>query len=128
MRREIAEILSFVPALSQPGRRFVQKWNEPGPGDHLPYPEYFPDVEKFFQTASLPYWFPKNYDPREAFWMLPDRAFIARADLEQLRSMITMCVRSERIVPGSWCTALESGVILRILERLKQIHDLADQI
>jgi len=46
---------------------------------------------------------------------------INNASIENIRTMLTCCVRGERFCAGHWASALESGQIVALLRRLKQI-------
>ena len=119
------------PAVSalfeRPGRAFVERW---AGGERVgensfttPYPVYPDDVVVFFQLAGQPCWSDYGYEPREAQRLLADDAFIATASLEQVKTMLTYCVRSERFGDGNWGALLESGRVVVLLRRLQALRD-----
>ena len=53
--------------------------------------------------------------------MLEDEELVRAADLSQIRTMLTYCVRGERFGDGHWGAMIEQGHVRRLLERLKEI-------
>ena len=116
------ELLRFLPLFENPDREYVVDW---GGGETtadgaitVPYPVYCDDVLEFFKLAGQTYWSDFNYDPRQAHGMLSDDDLIATASLDQIKTMLTYCVRGERFVDGHWAHMLESGRIVALLRRL----------
>jgi hypothetical protein len=64
-----------------------------------------------------------DYVPQEAGRMLEDEAAVRRADLEQIKTMLTYCVRGERFGEGHWGAMIEGGHVRRLLERLAELRD-----
>ncbi len=128
MRQEITsdridQLVRFISEFSRPGRRFAKPWqgstrrgDEPAP--LLPYPEYEPDVVEFFRLAAQVWWQADESSPAIAGAMLADPDALSRATLEQVRTMLTCCVRGERFCDGCWEGLLESGQIVALLQRL----------
>jgi len=54
--------------------------------------------------------------------MLQDENFIKTADLSQIKTMLTFCVRGEKFRDGHWAAMIERGHIRRLLERLAEIN------
>ena len=106
-RGRIDELLRFLPALAKPGLD-----TEPAPV-----------VEEFFSLASQPCWSDYGYDPATAGDMVRDDAIIARATLDQIKTMLTFCVRGERFCDGHWDAMIHEGRIGAILRRLQQLRD-----
>ena len=50
-------------------------------------------------------------------------AFIQRATLAEIKTMLTYCVRGERFGDGHWAAMLESGKIVALLNRLRVLRD-----
>ena len=44
------------------------------------------------------------------------------ATIEQIKTMLTYCVRGERFNDGHWAAMLEGGHVRRLLERLAEIQ------
>lgn len=124
---KIDALLSFLPLFEVPGQTFVLRWaggEETESGDlTIPFPVYREEVVHFFRRAGQPCWSDYNYDPRSAGRMVEDSAFIARASLEEIKTMLTFCVRGERFTDGHWERMLASGKIASILRRLAELRD-----
>jgi hypothetical protein len=50
-----------------------------------------------------------------------DDMSLKAADLSQIKTMLTYCVRGERFSEGFWGEMIERGYILRLLERLDEL-------
>ena len=87
----------------------------------MPYPIYEPVVEEFYRLASAGCWMDYGYDPKTAGEMLRDEGSIKTASLEQIKTMLTFCVRGERFSDGHRGAMIEQGYIRRLLERLIEI-------
>ena len=55
---------------------------------------------------------------------IQDENFIKTADLSQIKTMLTFCVRGERFCDGHWADMIESDHIRRLFERLAEINKL----
>jgi hypothetical protein len=122
-RERIEELLRFLPLFDVPGRDFVARWRggetQPDGSVTLPYPVYPRDVEAFYRLAGQPCWSDTAYVPEQARKMVEDDAVIRGATLDQIRTMLTYCVRGERFCDGHWAAMLESGRVVAILRRLR---------
>jgi hypothetical protein len=121
------ELLRFLPGFSVPGRSYTKTW---AGGERtadgaitVPYPVYEDDVLAFFGLAGQPWWSDYAYDPRQAHEMLHDDECIARCSLEELRTMLTYCVRGERFCDGHWEHLLGTGRIVALLRRLAVLRE-----
>jgi hypothetical protein len=121
-REKVDELLRYLPLFELPGRQFVKRWVG---GDKTadgaltaPYPIYLDDVLTFFQLAGQPCWSDYGYDPAQVSQMLKDDTLIEEASLEEIKSMLTYCVRGERFSDGHWDGVLKSGQVTAILRRL----------
>jgi hypothetical protein len=118
------KLLSFLPALTQPGRAFVTEWrgrDKTGDMITIPYPVYCEDVDQFFEAAADDYWNDTSYDPGEQNTIIDDDAYIVKASFKQLRSLLTYCVRGERFSDGHRESLLRTGRVGLILQRLKHL-------
>lgn len=122
----IETLTSYLPRLYAAGFSSIQRWDG---GEKLkdgsitlPYPKYDPLVEEFFNHVSSDGWLDYQYNPDHAYTMLKDEQAVKKASLEQIRNMLTFCVRGERFADGHWGHMIEKGYIRRILERLKAIR------
>lgn len=86
-------------------------------------PRHAAVVEEFFRVASKACWCDYGYNPGEARRMLDDEALVSEADLEQVKTMLTFCVRGERFCEGHWGMMVERGHIRRLLLRLADLED-----
>lgn len=121
------ELLRFLPLFENPDREYVREWGGGKVTDdgsiQVPYPIYCDDVYEFFALAGQTPWSDFEYQPREAGAMLSDDEFIATASLDEIRTMLTYCVRGERFGDGHWALMLESGRIVALLRRLAVLRD-----
>ena len=122
---QIEALTSYLPRLYADGFSPVERW-EGGEKRKdglmtLPYPTYDPLVEEFFRLVSSDGWLDYEYNPEQASQMLKDEDAVKTASLEQIRTMLTFCVRGERFSDGHWGEMIEQGYIRRLLERLNEI-------
>jgi hypothetical protein len=125
-REEIDALLEFLPRFERPGRTFAS-WgaverNRDG-SISLPSPVYDEDVEEFFRRVGAGGWLDSNYQPAEAARMLADEEQVGRASLEQIKAMLTYCVRGERFGDGHWESLLKNGRIAALLRRLEALRE-----
>jgi hypothetical protein len=122
----IDELLRFLPLFDVPGRKYVKEWAggeaTPDGAIIIPYPVYCDDVLEFFRLAGQRCWSDSKYDPREAHTML-DPEFISTCSLDDIKTLLTFCVRGERFSDGLWESVLESGQIAAILRRLAALRE-----
>lgn len=119
-------LIAFLPQLYGPRTTPVRKWHygEAGDGTLIsPFPEYSEEVESFFMLAGRPCWSDYGYRPEEAHRMLYDEPFVRQCGIEDIKTMLTYCVRGERFSPGFWGEMIEEGKIRLLLERLAQIRN-----
>jgi hypothetical protein len=120
------ELLRFLPLFDVPGRDFFGQWaggEETADGAiTMPYPVYPDDVVEFYRLAGQPCWSDYGYEPRAAARMLADEAFIRRATLDEIKTMLTYCVRGERFGDGHWGAMLKSGKVIALLKRLRVLR------
>jgi hypothetical protein len=131
-RQQIDELLRFLPLLGAPGPETEPTWQgldqNPASGTFvMPYPVYPPAVEEFFELASHPCWTDYNYASTDAGERLRDDTAIASASLDQIKSMLTFCVRGERFCDGHWGAMVNEGRVGAILRRLQQLRDEAPE-
>jgi hypothetical protein len=121
-RDRIDELLLFLPRFERPGSRFIKTWSggqkTAGGALTFPYPIYEEDVVVFFRLAGQPWWSDYQYDPAKAAKMLGDDEFIRASTLDDVRTMLTYCVRGERFGDGHWGHVLETGRVAALLRRL----------
>ncbi|WP_342632619.1 DUF6508 domain-containing protein [Marinobacter alkaliphilus] len=122
---EIQTLVSYLPRLYAteftPVKRWVGLSESQNRTPSLPRPEYDPLVEEFFQLAVQECWTDYDYDLKNAERNLNDENAIKAADLDQIKAMLTYCVRGEKFSDGHWGQMIEGGQIRRVLERLEQL-------
>ncbi len=127
---EIDELLGFLPLLHTAGFEAIPRWGggtEQADGSLvMPWPEYAPAVSAFFSAAGKEPWRDYDYQPQAAGQMLQDPARVAAASLDELKSMLTFCVRGERFALGHWAAMLDGGHVRRLLERLGELRGAGD--
>jgi len=120
------ELLAFLPALSRPERETIREWDlrrkEPEGTIVLTPPIYEADIYQFFRLAAQPWWCDYNYVPKNAMAMLEDDRVIASATLDQVKTMLTLCVRGERFCDGLWASVLSAGRVTALLRRLQALR------
>jgi len=105
---QIDSLLGYLPRFEQPDRTFITG------------PDYADDVVEFFKLAEE--WRIADYDPVEAGEMLESEERIQQASLDQVRSMLTYCLRGEQFNTGHWDFVLRSGQLPALLRRLRELR------
>lgn len=113
-------LLAYLPKFEAPGRTFQNGWKGMSPV----YPH---DVVAFYRWASDSVWMDTGYDPAQAGQLIQDDDYIAGATLQQLRPLLTFCVRGERFSDGHWAAMLENGRVQAILRRLTVLRDAGER-
>jgi hypothetical protein len=126
-RREIDELLAFLPRLTADRLVPVREW---GGGEKdaegayvMPWPRYEAVVTELFEVTGQDCWTDFDYVPQEAGRMLEDPALVRRASIDEIKRMLTYGVRGERFSEGHWGAMIEQGHVRRLLERLAEIRD-----
>lgn len=122
---EIDELLVFLPIFIAEGFEPVERWHggETACGMMTAFwPQYHPTVEAFMRAAGQEQWRDDAYQPGQAAQMLQDAGALRRASLDEIKTMLTHCVRGERFSDGHWAAMLELGAIQRLLERLLELR------
>ncbi|WP_029407101.1 DUF6508 domain-containing protein [Thiomicrorhabdus sp. Milos-T2] len=123
--RDIENLAGYLPILYSPDFNPVQST---GGGEHhqngvidTPYPIYHAIVNKFFAEASNNIWMDFEYKPEEQQNLIKDERYIQSATIENIKSLITYCVRGEKFCDGHWNRMIKKGYIQNILKRLQTI-------
>lgn len=117
-------LLEFLPAFSVEGREFG-RWVGGGTKDgviRMPGLDYDEDVDEFFRLAAQDPWADRSYTSKDAGRMLGDDEFIARASLEEVKTMLTFAVRGEKFADGHRLAMLREGRIVALLRRLQVLR------
>lgn len=123
--QEIDALLAFLPIFSAEGFEPVERWRggETACGMMTPpWPQYTPAVEAFMRAAGQEQWRDDAYQPGQAAQMLQDADAVSRASLDEVKTMLTYCVRGERFSDGHWAAMIGQGHIRRLLERLRLLR------
>lgn len=124
---EIEQLVAFLPRLTADGVKPVTSWGggeKNSDGAHvMPWPRYDEVVKEFFEAAGQDCWSDVDYAPAEAGRMLMDAEAVRAASLDQVKTMLTYCVRGERFCDGHWGAMIDDGHIRRLLERLAELRD-----
>lgn len=121
---EIDELVAFLPLLDSDEFTKYPTWSEftqIGNCIRFPHPTYSDGIEHLFQIASRECWI--SYDYSGAREMLGNDETIQNATLDQIKTMLTYCVRGERFCDGHWDAMISKGYIRKILERLIEIKN-----
>jgi len=86
-------------------------------------PKYSEAVRNLFFIAASEQWQDPDYISKGAEVMLANPETIANASIDDIRTMLTHCVRGERFASGYRERVLKGGQILQILERLVVLRD-----
>lgn len=123
-RADIDELVAYLPRLYAEGFQPILRWDggeKTKEGYYtMHWPVYDPLVEQFFTFKSC--WLDYNYSPETAGKMLQDAERVKAATLDEIKSMLTFCVRGERFSSGHWGAIISQGHIRRLLERLVEIR------
>ena len=120
-------LLAFRSIICAAGYRPIKQWRggeqtDTGAVTFL-RPEYDAATVAFFKAAGEAIWSDFDYAPADASQLLADYDLVRAASLDQIRTMLTYCVRGERFCSGHWGAMIESGDICRLLERLGELYE-----
>jgi Family of unknown function (DUF6508) len=122
---DIEELVAFLPRLYAEGFTPIKRWRVAIKDQDgvltMPWPEYDELVGEFFRVASSECWSDYDYRPEEARRMLESDDVLNTADLAQIKTMLTYCVRGERFCDGHWGAMIEDGYVRRLLQRLAEL-------
>ena len=125
-RKDIEELVAFLPKLYRDGLDPVRNWETGRSGETVqtafPWPTYDETVGRFVdRIVSQDCWMDSDYDPEEAGRLINDAAYVRTATVQQIRVLLTYFVRGERFCEGLWGAMIRQGHIRRILERLDEL-------
>lgn len=124
--KNIDDLLAFLPVFEKPDNLVKsgprRKKKKDGEDVYIiAPPDYAPEVLDFFMLAGKPRWSDFNYNPRRCSKLIDDDEFISAAGLDEIRTLLTYCVRGERFSDGFWARLIRDGVIVKILHRLEEL-------
>ncbi|MCF8983116.1 hypothetical protein GIW26_05780 [Pseudomonas syringae] len=116
---DIDQLLSYLPLLYPDGvaiKTYIIKEN-------TYWPDYFPAVEAFYRAVAKDCWCDIDYLNHGAADMLNDDIYIAQANLADMQTLLTYCIRGERFCDGHHGAMIEKGYVLKILRRLAVLRE-----
>jgi len=122
---EIDQLTAYLPILYADGFNPVKVWHGSRQKDgtiQMPYPEYDEAVTDFYRLAAAECWMDYEYVPEDARKLLENEEAIKSASLDEIKTVLTYCVRGERFCDGHWESMIENGNVRRILERLIELR------
>ncbi len=81
-------------------------------------------VEKYFRAVEKECWCDYNYYLEDARKMIRDADLVKSSSLDQVKTILTYCVRGERFCDGHNGEMIDSGRIRAVLERLAEFLSL----
>jgi hypothetical protein len=124
--QEIDDLLLFLPGLCAEGFVPIRRWGggemNPNGAYVMPWPVYDEVVKEFIEAAEQDCWTDFDYVPDQAGQLLLSEDGVRNATLDQIKTMLTYCVRGERFGEGHWAAMIEGGHVRRLLERLRELQ------
>lgn len=119
---DVDRLLAFLPKLGAGDLQiYADDPIEESPDDgvlRMYSRRYSDDVQGLLDASRAPAWRDADYGQKNADEILSDPKRIAVASLQDIKTLLTFCVRSERFAEGSWGSRVRSGEISAILNRL----------
>ncbi len=116
---KIDALLAFLPFAENQNNTFAEwQWIEFLQKNR---PSYVKPVKQFFITLSQEFWLDFRYDPVLCGQWINDEQVLNNANLEQLRSLLTFCLKGELKCDGFWEGVFKTGKITLLLRRLQAI-------
>jgi hypothetical protein len=124
--QDIDLLLSFLPKLYAVGAQtFTSNPTEEPIQENVVQigsPNYSDVVYEFFAVAGRPVWNDRDYVNKQVGEVLSDPRKIATASLQDMKTLLTFCVRGERFCDGYWGDLVDGGQIRLILNRLAELR------
>ncbi|TXN73694.1 DUF6508 domain-containing protein [Methylobacterium sp. WL6] len=134
-RARLVALAQHIPAFADPAAP-AGEWYHPDaePGT-FSAPSFLPnaEAERFVADCYAYDWVLSGFDwaawaqTAEAQRLRNDPSQLAGANEHQLAQLLTVFIRQDRFVEGALATAFESGLILGILQRTKQLTKRKDK-
>jgi len=118
-KTDIKELTNFLPLLYDKNIKLCK--TDPN-GDKLfgGFYVYHPSVNTFFELASQQHWQDYQYVDNFSDQMIKPGK-IENSSMNEIKTIITWCVRVERFAEGHWVGVIEKDIIKRLLKRLNNI-------
>lgn len=122
------ELIGYLPVLYTGGFEPVLVYANGNKTDEdvvvMSCPKYEEAVTQFFSAASRECWSDSKYASKNISAMICDPEKVACATLQEIKSMLTWCVRGERFCDGHWGEMIKGGQVHNLLQRLKELRQL----
>jgi hypothetical protein len=122
---DVDRLLAFLPKLGAGDLQiYADDPIEESPDDgvlRMYSRRYSDDVQGLLDASRAPAWRDADYGQKKADEILSDPKRIAVASLQDIKTLLTFCVRSERFAEGSWGSRVRSGEISAVLNRLAEL-------
>lgn len=119
---DIDALLKFLPILGADDFQIYAEDTDPIPTEEgiiqIGYAKYTDAVLDFFHAARDKAWNDSDYVQKNADEVLSDPKKIAEASLQDIKTLLTFCVRAERFCEGSFGDRIKRGDAQAILTRL----------
>ena len=119
---DIQELIAFLPVFAEEGFDPIIKWGggevDPSDAHTFPWPVYQPAVEQFFRLAGREPWCDFDYAAKNVPVLLQEPGYIEGCSVDEIKTVLTFCVRGERLCDSHWGGVIREGLVQRILERL----------
>jgi hypothetical protein len=120
------ELLGYLPVLYAKDFKPVVHWGGGNKTDKgvlvMPWPDYENVVREFFRVTSKECWCDRDYTSKNISEVIRDPQRVACATLQEIKFMLTWCVRGERFCDGHWINVINNGAILNVLLRLRDLR------
>lgn len=120
-------LIACLPLIYGNGPVVIEERDDGSPGEpgmfKMSYPVYSDEIQRVFKLAAAEAWQDPDYLSKDVPGMLADPSFIAAATIDDIRTLLTHCVRGERFSPGYRAEVVKSGQLKQILERLEVLRD-----
>lgn len=117
-RTDMDELLSFLPRL-YPNGVAIKTYTVP---EGTYWPLYAEVVKDFYRAVAKECWNDFDYLRHGAGLMSENETYITQANLADIQSMLTWCLRGERFCDGHNGSVIEEGYVMNILRRLQVLR------
>lgn len=115
---DMDELLSYLPGL-YPNGIAIKPYADP---EKSAWPHYVDVVSDFYRVVARDCWTDVEYLSNGARSMLESGPYIDQASLADIQTMLTYCIRGERLSDGHSGLMIERGYVLNILIRLQVLR------
>ena len=122
-KTDIKELTNFLPLLYDKNIELCKPYPNADMSDIISgtFYKYHPYVLRFFELVSQEHWKDYKYVDNFSEKMI-EPGKIEEASINQLKTILTWCDRTERFFEGHWEYVIEIDIIKRVLKRLIQLN------